>query len=317
LLKMCPAEGPKKTRKPPVTRSRASIENYKVMRWLDQERERQGLSLRDVAKALGPGYRNATRVAQYLSQRIVAGPDILQKLAIGVGVSPIDALWNAGHRDAVLGYLQKLYQLGWSWASTDRVSIDETGAQFFGYYEYGQAAFGHDLREPPESLAHRYHLVTIHNREGGIFRIVSLPKPMACAILLAVALFPRRGEQLRPETTPFYERLSLVASNMMPAAEIARVPSHIRTAFKKLFKDAETVLQYRFYGTARLAIVGEYVHSWCDMVCRNYADYARLALYRQGAFVGEPRENEMVSEDIWKWQSTPMPTAEDLQMETE
>ena len=80
------------------------------MRWLDEERERQGISLRQVARELG--YRNATRVAQYFHQRIVAGPDMLARLAVAVNVSPIDALWNARHYAAVLGYLHKLYRLG-------------------------------------------------------------------------------------------------------------------------------------------------------------------------------------------------------------
>jgi hypothetical protein len=53
-----------------------------------------------------------------------------------------------------------------------------------------------------------------------------------------------------------------------------------------------------------------------ELVCRNYTDYARLALYRQGAFLGEPKEDEMTSEDIWKRQSTSLPSADDLRVDT-
>jgi hypothetical protein len=291
---------------------RQSIENYKVMRWLDQERERQNLSLRDVAQALGPGYRSATRVGEYFQQRIVAGPDMLARLAAAVNVSPIDALWNARHHGEVLDYLVKLYRLGWSWAHHDRVMIhQDSGADFMLQYEEIGFPEGGDLREPPPSLAHRYHLATVNNYEGNIFRRVSLPKPMAVAILLSVALFPRRGEKLRPEATPFYEQLSFIAWKMMPAAEIARVPPAVFSAFKKPVKDAAAVWKYRFYGPMRLAIIGEYMHAWCDFVCRDYANYARLALYEQGAFVGEPGETE----DIWAWQSTSMPSADEFKVE--
>lgn len=290
------------------------MENYKVVRWLDGERERQDLSLRDVARALGSGYRNATRVGQYFSGRVVAGPDMLARLAAAVNVSPIDALWNARHYDAVLGYLDKLLRFGSAWAYKDRVAINERGASFMLQYEEIGFPPGGDLGIPPPSLAHRYHLATVYNR-AGIFRVVSLPKPMACAILLAVALFPRRGDKLRPETTAFYEQLSFIASKMIPLAEAAHLPAHVGVGFQKPLKDAEGVFKYRFYGPTRLAIVGEYLHTWCDFACKNYADYARLALYKQGAFLGKPEKNNMYDEDIWKWQTTDPLSIDDLRIE--
>ena len=309
---MCPPSEPKKTRKKPATRGRASLQNYKVMRWLDQERERRGISRRHVAEQLGSGYRNATRVKQYFEQRIVAGPRMVARLAVAVGVSPIDALWNAGHHGAVLDYLDRLYRLGWSWAHNDRVAVhQDSGADFMLQYEDAGFPEGGDLRVPPPSLTHRYHLATVYNVEGRVFRVVSLPKPMAVAILLAVALFPRRGEELCPKTAPFYEQLSFIASRMIRGAETARVPPHIRLAFKRPLSDAEAVWKYRFYGNMRLAIIAEYIHAWCDFVCRDYANYARLALYEQGAFIGEPAE----SENIWQWQHTSMPSADDFKAE--
>jgi transcriptional regulator with XRE-family HTH domain len=288
------------------------MENYKVMRWLDEERERQGISMREVARKLG--YRNATRVGQYFHQRIVAGPDMLARLAEAVNVSPIGALWNARHYPVVLDYLNKLCRFGAAWAYKDRVDVDRNGAFFtIPYSEIGFPPGG-DLRMPPPNLAHRYHTATVNNR-GGIFRIVSLPKPMACAILLAVALFPRRGDKVRPETKPFYEKLSFMVAKMIPAAEVAHLPANVGVGFYKPVKDAQAVFQYRFYGAMRLAIVGEYMHQWCDFVCKDYADYARLALYEQGAFLGEPAKNNMYDEDIWKWQKTAMPSADDFQIE--
>jgi|HubBroStandDraft_4_1064222.scaffolds.fasta_scaffold1016407_1 hypothetical protein len=133
---------------------------------------------------------------------------------------------------------------------------------------------------------------------------------MACAILLAVALFPRRGDELRSETRAFYEQLSFIASTMIPLADIAHLPPHVGVGFPKPLKDAEAVFKYRFYGRTRLAIISEYVHAWCDFACKNYADYARLAVYRKGALLGEQGE----SEDIWEWQRTSMPSADELRI---
>ena len=140
--------------------------------------EAAGTGQREVARKLG--YRNATRVGEYLQQRIVAGPDMLARLAVAVNVSPIDALWNARHYPTVLEYLNKLSRFGASWAYKDRVDIDSQGASFALPYSEIDFPPDGDLRIPPPNLAHRYHTATVYNR-AGIFRIISLPKPMACA----------------------------------------------------------------------------------------------------------------------------------------
>lgn len=309
---MCPPEAPKRTRKPPVTRKRQSIENYKVMRWLDDERRRKGLSLRDVAQVLGPGYRNATRVGEYLDQRVVAGPVILQRLAIAVGVSPIDALWNARQYGAIFNYLDKLYRLGWSWAQHDRADVDQdTGADFMWHYVDKTVPPDGGFRAPPPSLAHRYHVGTLYN-SAGTYRIVVLPKPMACAILLAVGLFPRRGDQVCDEMRGFYHELGLIAEGVMPQAELARIPAQNIAPMQRPLKAAQEVLKYRFYGAERYAIVGEYVHKWCDFVCRWYAHYARLAAYCEGGVL-DILDSDM--KDLWKYFSTSKPSADDLRID--
>ncbi len=75
------------------------------MRWLAAERR----ASRFVATRQSPGDSDraiATPRAsgQYFSQQIYAGPAMVEKLALAVGVSPIDALWNARHYGAVLDY---------------------------------------------------------------------------------------------------------------------------------------------------------------------------------------------------------------------
>lgn len=143
-----------------------------------------------------------------------------------------------------------------------------------------------------------------------MFRIVSLPKPTACAILLGVALFPRRGDELRDETAPFYQQLCLIASGMMVQAEIARVPQENIITMQRPLKAAQDILKYRFYGPERLAIVGEYIHKWCDFACFWYANYARVALYRHGGLLSDRGEYD----DLWEWLSSPMPTADELRV---
>ena len=130
-------------------------------------------------------------------------------------------------------------------------------------------------------------------------RIVALPKPMAYAMLLAVGLFVRRGDQLRPEMRELIALLTVIAPRALPQAQLARAPSG--GGLRKPFKEAARILPRRYNSRfTRLALISEHLQSWCDMVCMGYADYARLALYSQGGFVGAPTQNE----DIWQWQHT-------------
>ena len=310
---MCPAkEATTKGEQPRYRcRGRANMENYKVMRWLDQERERQGISLHGVARKMGPGYRNASRIGEYFRQQIVAGPDVLQRLAKAVNVSPIDALWNARHYGAVFNYLDKLYRLGWAWAHHDRVAMDQRmGADFMLHYADKPFPEGGDLREPPPHLAHRYHLATLYNNDESTHDIVALPKPMACAILLGISLFPRRGDTTCPETRDFFYDLSLIAEGMISQAEIARIPQQNVAPMQRPLKEAQDVLKYRFYGVERFAIAGEYVHKWCNFVCQTYTNYARLALYCEEGVLNVTDGNN----DLRQYLHTTQPSADELRI---
>jgi hypothetical protein len=294
---MCPPNEPRKKRKPPFSRSRATNENWALMDWLNERRQARGLSMRAVAEAMG--YVNASRVSEYLNHKIVPGPDIVRRLALAIGVSPIEALWLGGHYEAVFGYFNKLYRLGWAWMHEDHVHLNsDSGACFF--LEHWSPDVPDDLSGVPPKYAHRYHDASVYNLVHR-FRSVPLPIPMACAFLLAIGLFNRRGDVLRPTTRELIRALSVIAAKIVPTAEFAKTPDDVQYAWP--FKEAQRVLPRRFpdRGT-RLAIVSEYVQSWCDVICSGYAQYARVALYEQGGFVGEPERNNYWVEDLWEWQ---------------
>lgn len=296
--------------KKPVSRSRANLANWRTMKWLEAEIEERGLSLREVARRMG--YPNATRIRQYLNQRIVPGSTVLGNLAMAVGVSPIEALWQAERRESVFDYLHSLYQLGWGWMRKDGLHLDQSsGADFVGYYiahAKGKIPTDIDLRVVPHALRHRYHQADVYNM-AGLFNQTSLPKPMACAILLAVGLFPRRGEKLHKQARTFIQELGFVAARMLPAAERTIVPKEL-AGVRRPLDSAAKILPFRYYpAKMRLSVVGEYAHAWADFACAGYANYARIALYEHGAFFGEPEE----SENLWEWQRTAFPTVSDFE----
>jgi len=299
----------------PGTRGRANFDNSRVMRWLEEEMRQRDLSLRKVGRRMG--HANATRIREYLNQKIVPGPAVLGNLAAAIGVSPIEALWNAGRQDFVFRYLHALFELGWWWMHKDGVGLDTAGAFFLRHgdpptrpTQRGRPLII-DVSEVPTILRDRYHAVVVYN-EAGVFRNVALPKPMACGILLAVGLFPRRGDRVRPETQAFLQDLGLAAFAYISATERTRVPRGLKSMERPLAA-AGDVFNLRYYERdQRFAIVGEYVHGWANVVCHAYADYARVALYQQGAFVGDASENE----DLWAWQTTRFPNANDLTMQS-
>lgn len=311
---MYPNRQRKKPGRPRGTRRYANPENWRVMKWFDAEREARDLTLGDIAERLG--YRSASRVSEYFRQKIVAGPDMVRQLALAVGVSPIEAQWRAGHYGAVLDYLMKLYQLGWAWMRTDGVDLPDRGMPFAGCYlrRDGKLNANVNPNEPPGEIAHRYHCVRIYN-DTGVFKSLSIAKPIAYAILLGVGLFPRRGDKLRPDAPRFITELSTLAGIMLPTAERAARAANIREetlkALRQPLSKAEDIMPWQFYGVMRLAVVAEYVHAWCGFASTEYANYARLALYEQGAFVGEPRGDE----DIWKWQRTDIPQIDELRVD--
>ncbi len=301
----------KRAGRPPGKRRGANLPNYRVMQWFDEQRNAQSLSKIGLAKKLG--YSSASRITQYFSQRIVAGPQIIREFALALGVSPIEALWRAEHYGEVLNYLSLLYELGWLQMKADKVGFNSSfGSDFVSpYIEEFEGQLPPDLLldRVPQNLTSRYHHTVIYNEAGEYVRI-SLAKPIACAILLAVGFFPRRGERLRESAPDFVGKLSILASDLLPGARRAsgRFPAELRSSLAKPLKDAQEHLHERFYGSMRLALLAEFVHSWCDLTNKAYAEYARLALYERGAFIRDPTENE----DIWAWQWTEMPSINDL-----
>jgi transcriptional regulator with XRE-family HTH domain len=307
---MYPPSGGRKARKKPVTRSRASSEMWHVIDEIAEAMESRGLSQREVARRIGQA--SASRVGDYLKHKIIPGPDVLRRLCLAVGMSPTFAFWKAKYYDAIFDDFENLYRVGWSWMREDRVGLDSHCGAAFGIEHWGEGVA--DLSGVPPRYAHRYHQASIYNPAGRM-RVVALPKPMAHAFLLAIGLFIRRGDQLRPGMHEFVALLTVIASRALPQAQLARAPTG--GGLRKPFKEAARILP-RHYNSrhTRLALVAEHVQSWCDMICMGYADYARLALYQQGGFVGVPQRTNMHDEDLWKWQQTDTISIDDLRITT-
>jgi hypothetical protein len=134
---------------------------------------------------------------------------------------------------------------------------------------------------------------------------------MACAIVVAIGLFPRRGDVLNAGAQQFAHDLSLNASEMLRRAEIARVPMQVG-AQRREFERAAEILPLRSYsGDVRLAISAEHVQSWANSICEPYANFARLSLYSAGGQISGARDEA----NLWKYQCAELRMLEDLRVD--
>ena len=93
---------------------------WTLMDRLEAERQNRGLSLREVARRMNQP--SASRVGTYLGHRIIPGPDVLRRLCLAIGISPIDAFWQAKYYDAVFSDFENLFRLGWACLHGTRIA---------------------------------------------------------------------------------------------------------------------------------------------------------------------------------------------------
>jgi transcriptional regulator with XRE-family HTH domain len=252
----------------------ASPEHLRAMLWLDRERQARGLTLHEIALQLG--HRSASGLSHYLHGRAHAGPNIVRRLASIIGVSVIEALWRAGQYGAVLDEIAALYDAGKSWMRADGLQqATDLEHHFKSYYldRVGRSAEGVELDSMPAQFADRYS--TAECGFNGNRAKVWVATPIFHAIFLAIGLFPRRGEVLRPAGKRLIQ--DLVTSN---ALEQRAEGTTRDVAFMRPLEDAQRVLRVRNYvGAMELAVVAEYVQAWCNYVAPICSSYARLTLY--------------------------------------
>jgi hypothetical protein len=326
---MCPPETkPENPPKRPPRRGQRTLEYWRLWNWLEAEREDRGVTKRAIARHFG--HKNATRIGQYLRGEIVAGPEVVRGLAEAIGVSPVEALWRAGYQGAFFHELVELQKLAWVWCREDGVHLDSSdGVFFFNSPVVTPQSDGsndapvslnvtpqrEDAFHAPDSLRHRYHTGTIYNyNENGrrIFREVTVPRPLAAAIIIAVGYFPRRGDLLTPTAIDFASEVASAAGPMIFESQRARYRGQ-RVVVPQVLKRAELISPERWLTPAtRAALMAEYVHCWANMTSHRYAEYARLAMYEKGGSMPFEHTSKPEFNDIWMYQTADLPDVTEI-----
>ena len=295
------------------SRSRHTIQYWNFTRWLNEQVEAQGKSRKSIARHFG--FESPSRISQYLNCRIVAGPAVVRKFASALDISPIEALRQAGYYEAIFDEFAKLYERGWLWCQRDNVSFLDGEAHFFA-----QAADSQDDPSSiPEILRASYHQGLVYGTYLGpreIQRQVAVPLPIADGILLAVGLFPRRGDGLKPGAHEFITQLTQSTEPILNE-EWYNSNRHRPTAvFRSLTEAAALFKDRRRPGETRAALSSEYVQRWAEEVSRPYTLYARLALYEFGGRIQYSEDGivKSLTDNPWEYQSADIPRIEDFNL---
>lgn len=261
---------------PRLGKGRATLEMWRFREWFEQKLSKRDVSLREVARRIGYEH-NASRLSEYIKGKRVPGAAMVRQLAEAIDASPIEALWLAGYHEAFFDELGDLHRIGWMWCRIDRVDPEDSGVHFTL-----QTAPGGDPTAVPTELIHRYHRATIYHAGDAERRIAAefaLPWPLVLAILIAIGAFPRRGDALRPNHVERIAKLASLAGPFIRAAKVLSMPPNYKES--RMLRTAKSLSHLRYLGFSGTAIVAEYVNYWADGVCRSYAAYARLALFRR------------------------------------
>jgi transcriptional regulator with XRE-family HTH domain len=280
--------------------------------WLRAERERQGLSRKELARRVWPNSAESVTTAQIkryetverdgvgrpINEVTLPAPDTLRKICAELGIPWTVGFVNAGYYRQILELLVGLVELGFSWINEDGGFPDESAERSFRSMgitriggkvvwdallepHYGARYIQGEIVEPPLPTEPEFdeniplevrQRFEADSRETKSWAYV-VPKPMALALLIVAAGFPRRGDVWKNGVNVYAAHLLEASMPLIERAESVRtkkLSGHILRADRSL-QDTSLSLD------SRRLVAAEHLIAWADDVCQGYTHYARLA----------------------------------------
>lgn len=284
--------------------------------WLTAKREERQISRKELARRVWPESAEMATTAQIKRYETVArnaggrpthvtlpSPDTLRRICDALDVPWLEAFALAGYYREILDVLVALAELGKRWLSEDNALRDEGAALSFrsiGVTQLDGKIVWDALKE--ERYAGRYivgrweegpfepppgsDFEGMDARAAASFKAqceqVSVvpcvvPKPLAVAILVATAGFPRRGDVYKDDAVAYAARLLSGATRLVETAEDLAARHR---ALPPLLRKADDVLKDPALPLdAKRVIAAEYMVAWADNECNRYTHIARLAAF--------------------------------------
>jgi len=242
--------------------------------WLEAERVRTGMSRNDLSAAIGAEGTN--RIGQFLNSKRLPLPGTLRVLCSAMGIPWFIAFANAGYYRQILVLLEDLAALARTWCDEDDVypPRDEGSFRRFGVLKIA-GTLALKAIEDDARMRSRY-VVGSYSEAGVVVARCVVPKPLAIAVFIGAAGFPRRGDIYKDGRSSYAAEVLEAAVEIVDQADgkdDSRKPTGLLAA-------ADFVLRAKTRSLfERRPIAGEYVTAWCDRQCQNYTYYARLATY--------------------------------------
>jgi len=265
--------------------------------WL---RERCNIPTRQLARALGKGYRDGASYVRKLFQgKVRPAPGTVKKLCVALGINWPSAFMAAGYYEELFVMLEDLRWLGEQWCAEDKVhpwgdyrwEFRSTGvlkingtfvrellstAHFQQRYHIGTYI---EDNTPPDPVPEQFKLFySMPQRSDSVV----LPKPTAASIFIATSGFPRRGDVYKDGSSTYAANLLEEVTPLIDRARQSRPTQrrHGRIALSPLLASACAAFEDDSVSVGNRRIISsEYVVDWADQLCTPYTYYARLAAY--------------------------------------
>lgn len=301
----------------PVPQSLAGPEQrHAFVAWLNQCVNNSSLSKSVLAGELG--HDTTQQLNKFLRGLALPMPTTLKRLCRKMGVSWPAAFAHAGYYGELLHVLADLARLSSAWRNEDKVYPD-AAAQFrsTGVLRIDEMLVGDALKTP--RFRPRYHIgcyqdlphevivddtipaeiakVARHEAANPRPWCCVVPKPLAIAIFVATAGFPRRGDIYRDGADAYAAHVLENSVSIIDAA-VAHRPK--RVGLPRLLKSAHELLKDKALSfETRRVMVAELMEEWADSLCGPYTHYARVASF---AWWGEAGTSEST---VTPWTQTP------------
>jgi hypothetical protein len=200
-----------------------------------------------------------------------------------MGIPWFVAFANAGYYRNILVLLDDLAALSRKWCDEDDVypPHDEGSFRSVGVLKIVGMLATEAIKD--EAYARRYVVGSSVDAAAGTTLPYIVPKPLAVALFIGVAGFPRRGDVYKDGRASYVAEVLEAAGDVVDLADGGadnRKPTG-------LLLDADSVLKSKTLSfDERRASASEYLTAWCDSQCQPYTYYARLATYRRWGEMG-------------------------------
>jgi transcriptional regulator with XRE-family HTH domain len=188
------------------------------LEWFEDERKRTNTSKTQLAEALG---RDGTAyVTKILQGRTLPTPSTLRRLCAVMSIPWFVAFARIGYYRSILLVLQGMVALGQKWCIEDATYPTPSASTFryAGVLRIGSEMVVDALSNPQYGKRYVVGAYREVPEDVGIVSCV-VPKPLAVAIFVACAGFPRRGDVYKDGLSRFAADLLTSASDLVNLAD--------------------------------------------------------------------------------------------------